>query len=139
MTLTDEQTDRLTDRIIGCGIEVHRERGPGLLESVYRECLTLELKSAELRFETEQRVQLKYKGAPINSRLQIDLLVEGAVIVELKSVEAIHPVHLAQGVTYLKLADCPAGLIMNFNVMSLRTGIRRLSHPNRYRAKRSPI
>ncbi len=131
MNPTDGQIDQLTDRIIGCGIEVHKELGPGLLESVYRECMCIELSNAQLHFEAEQRIRLQYKGSPINTRLQIDLLVEGVVIVELKSVESIHPLHLAQGVTYLKLADCPAGLIMNFNVIVLKTGIRRLSHPDR--------
>ncbi len=133
MSLTDAEIDQLTDKIIGCGIEVHKALGPGLLESVYRECLGLELKGAQLHFESERCFTLKYKGTPINSRLRIDMLVEGVVIVELKSVESIHPVHLAQGVTYLKLADCPAGLIMNFNVIALRSGIRRLCHPDRYR------
>ncbi len=108
--MTDAQVDQLTEKIIGCGIEVHRELGPGLLESVYRECFGIELNNAQLHFETEQRIRLKYKGTLINSRLQIDLLVEGSVIVELKSVDSIHPIHLAQGVTYLKLTNCPAGV-----------------------------
>ena len=138
MHFTDEQINRIVERIIGCGIEVHREFGPGLLESVYQECLAVELKNAGLCCEVEQRLPLKYKGLPISSRFQVDFAVEDAVIVELKSIEAVHPIHLAQVVTYLKLADCPAGLIMNFNVTSLRTGIRRLWHQSRYPGKRKP-
>jgi GxxExxY protein len=99
MASTDPHIDRLTERIIGCGIEVHKELGPGLLESVYRECMCIELKSAQLDFEAEQRIPLKYKGTQIHGRLQIDLLVEGLVIVELKSVDRIHPDNLSQGVT----------------------------------------
>jgi GxxExxY protein len=135
MHLTDEQINRIVDRIIGCGIEVHRELGPGLLESVYEECLSIELKNAQLYFEAQRRFPLKYKGTPISSRFQVDFVVEGGAIIELKSIDAIHPVHLAQVVTYLKLADCPAGLLMNFNVTSLRAGIRRLWHPSRYPGK----
>ena len=135
MDYSDAQIDRLTEKIIGCGIEVHKELGPGLLESVYRECFCIELATARLNFTSEQRIPLIYKRRAIKGRLQLDVVVEGIVIIELKSVEAIHPVHLAQGVTYLKLANCPAGLIMNFNVTSLRNGIRRLSHPDRHRRK----
>jgi len=122
MSLTDSEIDQLTDKIIGCGIEVHRSLGPGLLESVYGDCLKIEFKSAQLHFETERHVPLKYKGTFIRSSL-------------LKAAECIHPIHLAQVVTYLKLTECPAGLIMNFNVTSLRKGIKRLSHPDRYRGK----
>ena len=138
MDFTDEQINCIVEKIIGCGIEVHREFGPGLLESVYRECFGIELKNAELDFEVERQFPLKYKGMPIKSRFQVDFVVEDAVIVELKSIEAVHPIHLAQVVTYLRLTDCPAGLIMNFNVMSLRTGLRRLWHPSRYLGKRRP-
>ncbi len=91
--------DQLTEKIIGCGIEVHRELGPGLLAVRLQRVFRCQLGNARLRFEAEQRIRLKYKDRPISSRLQIDLLVKGGVIVELKSVERIHPVHLAQGVT----------------------------------------
>ena len=139
MHLTDEQIDQIVEKIIGGGIEVHKEFGPGLLESVYEECLAVELKNAGLLFEVQRRFPLRYKGQPINSRFQVDFVVEDAVIVEVKSIEAIHPIHLAQVMTYLKLAECPAGLIMNFNVTSLRMGIRRLWHPSRYPGKGRPI
>jgi len=91
MDFTDEQINCIVEKIIGCGIEVHREFGPGLLESVYRECFGIELKNAELDFEVERQFPLKYKGMPIKSRFQVDFVVEDAVIVELKSIEAVHP------------------------------------------------
>ena len=132
MSHTREDLDALTERIIGCAIEVHRALGPGLLESVYRECLALELNDRDLLVATEQRVPVAYKGRRIKSELKLDLLIEGSVLVELKSVDRLHRVHLAQVITYLKLTGCPAGLLMNFNVTSLRTGLRRLHHPDSY-------
>ena len=120
-------------------MEVHKTLGAGLLESVYRECLVVELRAAALEVVGEQWVKLKYKGTPLVSQL-LDLLVDDCVIVELKAVERIHPVHLSQVITYLKLTDHPAGLIMNFNVASLRSGIRRLNHPDRYvKRTRNPV
>ncbi len=133
--MTDAEVDGLTERIIGCGIEVHRTLGAGLLESVYRECLLIELRAAQVSVAVEQCVKLNYKGTPITSQLRIDLLVEDAIVIELKTVETVHPVHISQVITYLKLTGCPAGLIMNFNVSSLRTGIRRVDHPDRYTKK----
>jgi len=125
--------DQLTARIIGCAIEVHRSLGPGLLESVYRECMLIELLRNQLDFVSEQRIPIRYKGEPICSYLKLDLLVEGCVVVELKAVEQIHPIHLAQVISYLTLAGCPAGLLVNFNSTSLRLGVRRLNHPARYK------
>ena len=132
MSHTREDLNALTERIIGCAIEVHRALGPGLLESVYRECLALELNDRHLLVATEQRVPVTYKGRRIKSELKLDLLIEGSVVVELKSVDRLHRVHLAQVITYLKLTGCRAGLLMNFNVTSLRTGLRRLHHPDIY-------
>lgn len=109
----------LTKKIISCGIEVHKELGPGLLESVYQECMVAELKSANLEVESDRRVAIKYKGQRIRGTLKLDLLVGGCIVVELKAVEQLHPVYLAQVITYLKLTDCPAGLLMNFNTASL--------------------
>jgi GxxExxY protein len=129
---TIEYLNRLTERIIGCAIEVHRIFGPGLLESVYRACLIIELTREHLRVESERSVTLEYKGQRIKGTLKLDLLVEGCVIVELKAVDRIHPIHLAQVITYLKLTGCPAGLLMNFNAASLRAGLRRFKssrHP----------
>ena len=120
----------LTNKIIGCAIEVHRELGPGLLESVYQECLVLELQNAEIDVESDRRVPIEYKGRRLRGKLTLDLLVAGCIVVELKAVDHMHPVYLAQVITYLKLTGCPAGLLMNFNTASLRTGLRRLDHPD---------
>ena len=133
--MTDTQLEDLTERIIGCGIEVHKTLGAGLLESVYRECLGIELTSAGLRVENERCVKLNYKGTVINSNLRLDLVVEDMVVVELKAVESLHPIHQSQVITYLKLGGFPAGLVMNFNVGSLKWGIRRLNHPDKYAEK----
>jgi len=106
--------ERLTERIIGCAMEVHKALGAGLLESVYRECMIIEMRHAQLQFECERCIKLFYKGESINSRLRLDLLVERIVVVELKAIEGIHPIHQSQVITYLKLSDCPAGLLLNF-------------------------
>jgi GxxExxY protein len=129
--------DALTEKIIGCAIEVHRTLGPGLLESVYRECLIVELERRELRVESEKHVSLEYKGKRITSRLKLDLLVEGTVVVELKAVDRSHPAHHAQVITYLKLTGCPAGLLLNFNATTLKAGLKRLDHPDLYQKKSS--
>jgi GxxExxY protein len=129
----------LTKKIIACAIEVHKTLGPGLLESVYQECMEVELKSANLEFESDRRVKLEYKGRRVRGELKLDLLVGGCVVVELKAVERLHPVYLAQVITYLKLTGCPAGLLMNFNNSSLRSGLRQLDHPDLYKQKRPQI
>ena len=131
--------ERLTERIIGCAIEVHRTLGPGLLESLYQECLVIELAEQQLSFEADRCVNLEYKGRRIRHTLKLDLLVAGLVVVELKSVERLHPVHSAQVITYLKLTGCPAGLLMNFNETSLRAGLKRLDHPDRYTRRAQEI
>ena len=127
--------EQLTGKIIGCAIEVHKTLGAGLLESVYRECLSIEMRNAGLRFESEQHIRLTYKRVPIDSRLRLDLLVEGIVIIELKTVERVHPIHKAQVITYLTISNCPAGLLMNFNVTVMKAGIYRLYHPTLYTPK----
>ena len=120
--------------IIGCAIEVHRLLGPGLLESVYRHALLIELLAAGLEVATEVHVPIVYKGTSLVEDLKLDLLVKGLVIVEIKAVERFHPVHLAQLITYLKLADRPKGLLINFNTTSLRQGgIRSAVRPDLYR------
>ena len=124
------EINRLTERIIGCAIEIHRTLGAGLLESVYRECMIVELIANDLHVESELYVPLKYKTHQLKGHLQLDLLVEGCVVVELKAVELIHPVHLAQVITYLKLTGYPVGLLMNFNATTLRAGLKRLYHPH---------
>ena len=127
--------NQVTERVIGSAIEVHKTLGAGLLESVYRECMIVEMTRAQVCFEHERHVALTYKGVPINSSLRLDLIVEGIVVVELKAIECVHPVHLSQVITYLKLTDCPAGLLLNFNVTSMRYGVRRLDHPDLYARK----
>jgi GxxExxY protein len=129
--------DELTEMIIGAAINVHRELGPGLLESIYRDCLQIELGLAGLNVEVERRVSIFYRGHPIRDDLKVDLLVDGRIIVEIKAVDRMHPVHQAQVITYLKLSGCPAGLLFNFNTTSLRSGLKRLDHPDIY-AKKHP-
>ncbi|GAB4429864.1 MAG: GxxExxY protein [Anaerolineae bacterium] len=113
----------LTGQIIGAAIEVHRELGPGLLESAYQTCLAQELKLRNLKFEKEKPLPVSYKGCQLDCGYRLDFLVEGKVVVELKAVEAIQPVHEAQLLTYLKLTRCRVGLLINFNVPVLKKGI----------------
>ena len=119
--------------IIGCAIEVHKALGPGLLESIYHAALVMELVDAGLDVKSELRVPIVYKGRRLSDDLKLDLLVNDSVIVEIKAVEQIHSVHIAQVITYLKLTGHPAGLVINFNTTSLKNGgIRRVTHPDLY-------
>ena len=102
--------------VIGCAIEVHKELGPGLLESIYEECFCEELKANGIQFEKQVRIPLLYKGKTIKKDFIIDVLVEDLIIVELKAVEFLLPIHQAQLLAYLKLAKKPKGLLINFNV-----------------------
>lgn len=120
----------LTHAIIGCGIRVHREIGPGVLENIYNECMQYELRQEGLRFERERAVPLVYKGNKLKSRYYIDLVVEDRVIVELKTVVEIAEIHKKQVLTQLKLAGLHTGLIMNFNVEILTDGgVKRVVNP----------
>ena len=132
MTTTEIPIEELTHKIIGAAVEVHTNLGPGLLESVYQDCLTLQLKLRPLRVERERHDPLNNNGERIESQLKLDLLVEGRVIVEVKALERIHPIHKAQVVTYLNLTGCPAGLLMNFNSLVLKSGLHRLDRPDLY-------
>jgi GxxExxY protein len=116
----------LTDRIIGCAIEVHRHLGPGLLESVYEECLCYELSQLGLRFERQVHLPVTYKGIKLDCGHILDLVVENAVVVELKSIEDLAPVHHAQLLTYLKSSNKKVGLLINFNVPILKNGLKRV-------------
>ena len=107
-------------------IEVHRALGPGLLESAYEACFCRELQLCGLWFERQHPVALVYKGMTIDSAFRIDILVEGRVLVELKAIDQLLPIHTAQLRTYMRLTDTPVGLLVNFNVTSLRHGLRRL-------------
>ena len=116
----------LTDRIIGCAIEVHRNLGPGLLESVYEECLCYELSQIGLRFERQVHLPVTYKGIKLECGYKLDLVVEDFVVVELKSSEDRTPVHQAQLLTYLKTSNKKVGLLINFNVQLLKNGLKRV-------------
>jgi GxxExxY protein len=122
--------DPLTRRIIGAAIEVHRLLGPGLLESTYEECLCFELTLLGIPFERQIPLPIVYKSMTLLRAYKPDLLVEGAVIVELKTVEKILPVHEAQMLTYLRLSGLDRGLLLNFNSVPLKAGIRRLNKSN---------
>lgn len=118
----------ITERIIGCAIKVHRVLGPGLLESTYEICLIHELSKAGLRLESQVALPVVYDGIRLDAGYRIDLLVEDQIIVELKSVEGLHPIHEAQVISYLKLSGRKIGLLINFNVTLLKNGIRRLAN-----------
>lgn len=115
--------EKLTEQIIGAAMEVHKALGPGLMESVYEECLCHELSLRKLAFQRQMPIPVVYKGVKLNCGYQLDLLVENAVILELKCVERILPVHEAQLLTYLRLLEKAVGFIINFNVPVLRQGI----------------
>jgi len=117
--------DELSRRVIGCAIEVHRTLGPGSLESTYRQCLAYELSHAGLSFQMELPLPVRYKETLLDCGYRIDLLVNGDLIVETKSVEALVPIHQAQILTYMRLAKVPVGLLINFNVTKLQDGIKR--------------
>ncbi len=117
---------QLTGRIIGAAIGVNRELGPGLLESAYQACLEYQLKEDGVRFKRQLALPLKYRGVYVDCGYRVDLLVEDRVMVEIKSVEKLAPIQRAQMITYLKLSGCPVRLILNFNVASMRQGIRRI-------------
>src|SRR5262249_10525630 len=128
--------DELSEVVIGCGITVHTAMGPGLLESICRDCLIIELVANGLLVEAERRVPVFYPEERIRDDLKIDLLINEQLVVEVKCVEHLLPVHVAQVITYLKLSGFPAGLLLNFNGTSLRAGLRRLDHPEIYARKR---
>jgi GxxExxY protein len=114
---------QITEAVIGAAIEVHRELGPGLLESAYEECLCHELHLRGLSFQRQVEIPVAYKGLKLACGYRLDVVVEDAVIVELKSIEQITPIHHAQLMTYLRLAEKKVGLLINFNVAVLKNGI----------------
>ena len=119
--------DKLTERIIGAAIAVHRELGPGLLESTYEECLAIELADVGIQFTRQEFMPLSYKGHEVLKAYRCDMIVEGQVILELKTVETIAKIHIAQVMTYLKLSKLPTGLLINFDSIPLKNGIHRIS------------
>ncbi len=120
------KVNEITEQIIGAAIEVHRALGPGLLESAYEACLSHELAERKLHAECQKALPVTYKGVRIDCGYRIDLLVEREVMVELKAVARIEPIHEAQLLSYLKLSGCRVGLLINFNVKQLTRGLRRL-------------
>jgi GxxExxY protein len=124
--LAPQASDPLTEKIIGFAIEVHRQLGPGLLESAYEECLCYELKQSGLIFQRQVPLPVLYKAIRLDCGYRIDIVVEKKVILELKTVERLIPVHDAQLLTYLKLSRLRTGLLLNFNSPTLKDGIRRM-------------
>ena len=130
----------LSEMVIAACIEVHRQLGPGLLESIYEECLCRELTARGLRFERQRPITVVYKGTPLDQAYRVDLIVEGSLLVEIKAFEGPLPIHAAQVVTYLRVAGLEHGLLVNFNAMTIRDGIRRLSRtPKTSRSPDLPV
>jgi GxxExxY protein len=138
--------NEITEAVIGAAIAVHRELGPGLLESAYEACLAYELTERGLNVERQKGLPVIYRGVLLDCGYRIDLLVEGQVVVELKMVERVEPIHEAQLLSYLKLSGCKVGLLISFNVKVLKNGIKRLvygfqeqSSPRSLRAPRLTV
>lgn len=123
-----QRENRITETVIGCAIEIHKALGPGLLESAYEECLCYELSQQSLEFRRQVELPVHYKKVKLDCGYKLDLIVENLVIIELKTVEKLAPIHDAQLLTYLKLYPCSVGLLINFNVPTLRQGIKRIVH-----------
>jgi GxxExxY protein len=117
--------DELSNKVLGCAIEVHRELGPGLLESTYEQCLAYELSRAKVPFKVQVELPVDYKEIRLDCGYRIDLLADNRLVVELKSVDQLMPIHEAQILTYMKLAGVKVGLLINFNVTILIKGVRR--------------
>lgn len=118
--------NEIANKIIGVGIEVHKILGPGLLESAYKECLCYKIIQSGLGVEKEKPMPLVFEDVKLDCGYRIDLLVENKVVIEIKSVDALNDIHMAQTLTYLKLGNYKLGLLMNFNVLTLKAGIRRI-------------
>jgi GxxExxY protein len=118
--------NEIATRVIGCAIKVHKALGPGLLESAYHECLYYELRKEKLWVQKEFALPLVYEEVYLECGYRVDLLVENRLVIEVKSVEALNDIHLAQVLTYLRLTKCKLGLLINFNVVFLKEGIRRV-------------
>ncbi len=134
-----ERLDKISDGIIGAAIEVHRALGPGLLESAYEACLAFELIDRGMRVEQQKSLPVTYRGIQLDAGYRLDLLVEDAIIVEIKAVDQLAPIHQAQLLSYLKLSGCHVGLLINFNVKVLKQGIKRVvnNYPESLRSPRS--
>ena len=117
--------DEISNKVIGCAIEVHKTLGPGLLESAYERCLSFELLAANIRHETQKELSINYKVNKLDCWYRVDFMVEDKLIVELKAVDKVYPIHETQLLTYMKLANVKTGLLINFNVKLLKEGIKR--------------
>ena len=124
-----EKADRLSSEVIGAAIEVHRNKGPGLIESIYERCLLRELELRSIPAKTPKIVRVEYKGLVFDEPLRFDLLVDDCLLVELKAVEVLHPFSKAQLFSYMKLLDVPIGLLINFHELVLKNGIFRMILP----------
>jgi len=135
-----EELDHITETIINCAINVHRALGPGLLESAYEACLAFELAEHGLKIERQKRLPIVYRDVKLDCGYRLDILVEESVIVEIKVVDQIAPIHKAQLLSYLKLSQCKVGLLINFNVKVLKSGLIRMvnNFPDSLRSPRSP-
>ena len=125
-----DKADRLSEAIIGAAIEVHRDKGPGLIESIYEWCLTKELDLQNLSYVSQKPVEISYKGFVKQEDLRLDILVEKCILIEAKSVTKILPIHKAQLLSYMKLLNVPIGLLINFNEMRLIDGVHRMILPS---------
>ena len=125
VTTLPEQTERLVEKAIGCCLAVHRELGPGLSEGVYTKALRIELHASAIQFEAEKPLPVRYRGHLLCQQ-RVDLYVEQRLVLEVKSVEQLHAVHIAQAISYLKLTGARIALVVNFNVALLREGVRRV-------------
>jgi len=121
-----DRAEALSKRVIGAAIEVHRRMGPGLIESIYEKCLMRELELKEISAKNQLIVPVKYKGFTFEELLRLDILVDACLLLELKSVEKVHPIHKAQLLSYMKLLNVPIGLLFNFHELRLRDGIHRM-------------
>ena len=136
----EEKLNKITESIIGAAIEVHRALGPGLLESAYEACLSFELAGQELKIEQQKPLPVVYKSVKLDCAYRLDILVDGHVIIEIKAVDKLAPIHKAQLLSYLKLSGCKVGLLINFNATILSDGIVRVvnNFPDSPRALRTP-
>ncbi|MDB6112825.1 MAG: hypothetical protein JWR69_4575 [Pedosphaera sp.] len=124
-----QKADRLSRTVIGAAIEVHRIKGPGLIEGIYEKCLLHELGLQQIAAVNQQLVKIEYKGFTFEEPLRLDMLVEKCLLVELKSVQEVLPIHKAQLLSYMKLLDIPVGLLINFHEMKLVDGVHRMILP----------
>jgi GxxExxY protein len=118
--------NELASIVFKLGLKVHKELGPGLLESVYQECLSYELEKEKIEFQQHAKLPIQYDGHTLESALRLDLIIENKLIVEIKSVAKIEPIHLAQTITYLKMSRCKLGLLINFNTALFKSGVQRV-------------